>query len=210
MAAYWKPVYTYIRLKWGKLIEEAKDLTQGFFVRAIEKDYFRGYEPAKAAFRTYLRLCVDRFVSNEEAAATRIKRGGELVFLPLDFQGAENDVRRLEIAGGENPEEHFHKEWVRSLFGLALEELRAACETNGKNLHFRLFERYDLEDGVDSKTSYEQLAREFGLTTGNVTNYLAWARREFRKIVLEKVREITATDEEFRAEARALLGVEQL
>jgi hypothetical protein len=31
-------------------------------------------------------------------------------------------------------------------------------------------------------------------------------RRRFREIVLEALREVTATDQEFRAEARALLG----
>jgi len=41
-----------------------------------------------------------------------------------------------------------------------------------------------------------------------VTNYLAGARREFRRIVLDKLRELTATDDEFRREARMLLGVD--
>jgi hypothetical protein len=42
----------------------------------------------------------------------------------------------------------------------------------------------------------------------SVTNHLALARREFRRIVLEKLRELTSTDAEFRREARALLGVD--
>ena len=33
--AYWKPVYKYIRLRWGKDNEEAKDLTQEFFARLL-------------------------------------------------------------------------------------------------------------------------------------------------------------------------------
>ncbi len=40
-------------------------------------------------------------------------------------------------------------------------------------------------------------------------NRLAYARREFRRIVLERLREITATEEEFRAEARVLLGTDE-
>ena len=61
-----------------------------------------------------------------------------------------------------------------------------------------------LED-PDSPPSYKDLAKELDLSVSNVTNYLAAARREFRRIVLEKLRELTATDEEFRREARALL-----
>jgi len=49
---------------------------------------------------------------------------------------------------------------------------------------------------------------ELGLTTVEVTNYLAATRREFRKILLAKLREVTATEDEFRTEARSLLGVE--
>jgi hypothetical protein len=41
-----------------------------------------------------------------------------------------------------------------------------------------------------------------------VTNYLAAARREFRKEVLARLREMTATEAEFQNEARALLGVQ--
>ena len=40
----------------------------------------------------------------------------------------------------------------------------------------------------------------------DVTNYLAFARREFRRLLLEKLREITSSEEELEAEARALLG----
>ena len=79
----------------------------------------------------------------------------------------------------------------------------------GKETHLRLFERYVLDaDDEAPKTSYKALAADFNLATTDVTNYLALARREFRRIVLEKLRELTATDEEFRGEARALLGVD--
>ncbi len=59
-----------------------------------------------------------------------------------------------------------------------------------------------------ANVSYASLAKEFGLEPATVNNYLAAARRDFRRIVLEKLREITATDEEFRTEARSLLGVD--
>ena len=40
-----------------------------------------------------------------------------------------------------------------------------------------------------------------------VVNYLAYARRQFRSIVLDKLaRETCGTEQEFRAEARELFG----
>jgi len=208
VTAYWKPAYKYTRLKWQASNEEAKDLVQGFFVRAFEKGFFADYDPAKASFRTYLRVCLDGFVSNERKAAGRLKRGGAQTLLSLDFDGAEQELRLREPAGGATPEQFFHQEWVRGFFSLAVDQLRAECEARGKAAHFRLFERYDLEEAGAEKTTYEQLAAEEGIPVSSVTNYLAFARRQFRRIVLERLREITGGEQEFRREARFLLGVD--
>src|SRR6476646_3659288 len=70
-ALYWKPVYKFIRHKFGKSNEEAKDLTQGFFASALERDFFRRFDPSKAGFRTYLRLAVERFAATRKEAETR-------------------------------------------------------------------------------------------------------------------------------------------
>src|SRR5579864_8145542 len=74
IAGYWKPVYKYIRVRWNQSNEDAKDLTQAFFTRVLEKQFFTAYDPAKARFRTYLRTCLDAFLSNESKAASRVKR----------------------------------------------------------------------------------------------------------------------------------------
>jgi len=73
---------------------------------------------------------------------------------------------------------------------------------------FRAFERYDLEDAGEGALTYEALAAELGITLTTVTNHLALARRELRRVVLETLREITASEEEFRLEARLVLGVD--
>jgi DNA-directed RNA polymerase specialized sigma24 family protein len=204
---YWKPVYKYVRLKWGKTNEDAKDLTQGFFAVAMEKDFFKNYEPAKARFRTFLRTCLDGFIANENKAAGRLKRGGGARMLPLDFDGAENELRNVTLPADGAPDDYFDREWIRSLFGLAVHELEEFCKSTGKNVHFQLFAKYDLNDEAGKRPTYETLAGEFGISVTDATNYLAFARREFRAVVLQKLRELTASDEEFRDEARRLLGV---
>src|SRR6266849_8052128 len=75
-SAYWKPVYKYVRLRWNRPAEDAQDLTQGFFTEMLERELLAKYEPAKSKLRTYLRLCMDSFVMNQEKAARRQKRGG--------------------------------------------------------------------------------------------------------------------------------------
>lgn len=205
LASYWKPAYKYIRLKWQADNEDAKDLTQGFFANAFEKNHFASYDATKASFQTFLRTCLDGFVANERKAGRRLKRGGDMDHYQLDFATAETELA-AHASTDLSSEDYFHREWVRWMFTLAVDALRRRCDESGRNLHFQLFERYDLHDDAD--VSYASLAEEFDLDTATVNNYLAAVRRDFRRVVLEKLREITATDEEFRTEARSLLGVD--
>lgn len=211
IAAYWMPVYKYVRIKWNKPTEDARDLTQGFFLEAMEKNFFGRYDASKARFRTFLRTCLDGFVANENKAAGRIKRGGAATILSLDFDGAEEQLKIGSPPAANAIDDYFEKEWARSVFSLALESFRALMIESGKVTHLKLFERYVLDaENETPKTSYKALAAEFNVSTSDVTNYLALARREFRRIVLEKLREMTTTDEEYRREARALLGADPL
>ena len=84
VTAYWKPVYKYIRVRWNKSNEDAKDLTQECFARVIEKGFLDSFDPTKARLRTFLRVCVDGHLSNQEKYARRLKRGGgALAPLPI-------------------------------------------------------------------------------------------------------------------------------
>jgi RNA polymerase sigma factor (sigma-70 family) len=208
IAAYWKPVYKYVRLRWDKDSEDAKDLTQDFFCRLMEKDFLAKYEPQRARLRTFLRVCVDHMVANEDKGSRRLKRGGDVEFQSLDFESAEGELRHVEIPSPDRVEDFFEREWVRNVFSLSLERLRQDCEQCGKQTHFQLLELYDIEE-AGKELTYEQVARQFGLKNTDVTNYLAYARREFRRIVLEQLREMTGSEEEFQREAQTLLGMKQ-
>jgi RNA polymerase sigma factor (sigma-70 family) len=207
--AYWKPVYKYVRLRWNRVPEDAQDLTQGFFAEMLERELLKRFDASRSRLRTYLRLCVDSFVMNEDKAALRQKRGGDVPHLALNFVGAEEELENgtidaANIASPESLEEFFEKEWVRSLFTLAVEDLGELCIERKRERAFQLFEAYDL-DGNDN-VSYQQLAREHGITVTDVTNALAWARREFRKIALERLREICGSDDEFHRETEEAFG----
>src|SRR5271154_605131 len=134
-AAYWKPVYKYVRLRWNRPTDGAQDLTQGFFIQVIERGLHEKFDPAKSRLRTYLRVCVDSFVMNEEKAANRLKRGGNLSHVALDFAGAEEELGGAvmdpaKIPSPESLEDFFEKEWIRGLFELAVEDLRRLCEAS--------------------------------------------------------------------------------
>lgn len=194
IALYWKPVYRFIRLKFRKSNEDAKDLTQGFFAAALQRDFFARFDPVKASFRTYLRMAVERFAASQHAAANRQKRGGDIEFEAVGEQ----------VAATESPDQIFEREWEREwqrqLFSLALDDLRAHCDECGKQLQFRVFQDYDL--AAAERPSYAELAVRHGIPETSVTNYLAWARRMVREFVTERLRGTTSGARELRVEMR--------
>jgi RNA polymerase sigma factor (sigma-70 family) len=209
VTAYWRPVFRHVRARWREDDEDAQDLAQGFFAAALEKGWLARFDPGRGRFRTYLLTCLDGYVANERRAGRRLKRGGDASLVPLETTGEDGETRELPLPDGTDLEAQFQREWARSLFSLAVESLRSRCAAAGKEVAFTLFERYDVEGaGADDRPTYAQLGAEHGLPVTQVTNHLHWARRELRAAVLERLREITASEEEFRSEARALLGVE--
>jgi len=206
VAVYWKPVYKYVRLRWRIAADEAQDTTQEFFARAIEKSFFESYDASKARFRTFLRLCLDRFIANERKASARMKRGGGQIVVPLDFQSAEGELLQHDVALPPDLDEYFHREWIRSLCALAVDDLRREYEAAGKRRQFRVFERYDLEAPAGGiALTYTDVAAECDVSPADVTNYLFAARRAFRRALLERLRSVCGTSREFEAEARQLL-----
>ncbi len=192
-SVYWKPLYAYQRFRWKLSNEDAKDLIQGFFQHVVEKDCLTAYDESQASFRTFLRLCFDRYSANEWKSAQRIKRGGAVRMETLDDAvPAAADVEAL-----------FHREWIRNVFALSVAELKHQAS----EAQFEVFSRYDLSD-PNLRPTYSQLSEALGLPATTITNHLAAMRRRLRQIVLQKLRELTATDREYRNEARAVLGIE--
>ena len=73
--AYWYPAYAFIRRQ-GHDADAARDLTQEFFTRVLEKHYFRDADPARGRFRAFLLTSIRHFLSNERDREQALKRGG--------------------------------------------------------------------------------------------------------------------------------------
>lgn len=167
------------------------------FQKAVEKEFFAGYQPGVARFRTYFKTCLDRYVSNELRAAQRQKRGGPAT--ALEFDAAERELERAGAEAFESPDEAFEREWRRQLFTAALVTLKKRAEEQGKQAAFTAFEKYDLCD--PPRPRYEDVARELNVPVTTITNSLSWARGQLRALVLEQLETLTATERELSVEA---------
>jgi DNA-directed RNA polymerase specialized sigma24 family protein len=199
--AYWKPVYTYLRLRWRASADQAEDLTQSFFEHAIARDALGDYDRDRARFRTFLRTCLDRHAIDQHRRATAARRGGGK--LDVDFVGAEAEI----VARGavNDVEAVFDAEWLRNLVQLAIERFEVSMVNRGKATHAALFRDFHTSD---APPSYADAAARHGIAITDVTNWLHVAKREFRKVALELLAELTVDDDDFAAEARAVFGID--
>ena len=201
---YWKPIFQYLRLQWHKGPSEAEEITQEFFVRCLARGTFGSYVEGRVRFRTFVRSCLDHFVLDLQRRDLAQKRGGRRL-PPIDVGAAE--VELVADPATLHTEALFERDWVRSVVDSAVESLRTACARKGKDVHFRVFERLDL-CAVPNKPSYAIVAGDLGISIMDVTNRLSYARRQLRAIILETLRELTASNEELRDEVRIVLGIE--
>lgn len=204
---YWAPVYTYVRVQWRLDVDDACDATQEFFLRAFTRTLFARFDPSKARFRTYVRLCLDSFMANEAKAQRRAKRGGTHQHLPI--HEAEELVSLYAEQDTVRDDALFDREWIRALISSAMAALRTHCASHGKETAFALMHLYDIEAAeAEERPTYSELAQRFDIPITQVTNYLAWARRQLREHVLQTLRAHSGSDREFREDARHYLGID--
>src|SRR6266436_2015231 len=86
--AYWYPLYAFVRRR-GYGEEEAKDLTQSFFAKLLEKNYVADADRSRGKFRTFLLNSLSHFLANEWDKLRCQKRGGALSAISLDADAEE-------------------------------------------------------------------------------------------------------------------------
>lgn len=197
-AVYWRPVYAHFRRKWGKSSDEAKDLTQEFFAALCAKDFLSRLSPDAGRFRSYILAALDNFATLQHRHDTALKRGGGIPRIAIEMNAD------FDPSDAATPEEAFLRSWARTVLDDSLREMEHACHAAGQAVAYELFVMRDVNPPGDADLSYDGLAKRFGIAVTDVTNFLFRARKELRRIVLNRVRDTVTTDEEAEAEMREL------
>lgn len=197
-ALYWRPVYAFIRSRWSRSNEDAKDLTQAFFLWMIETDFVRRADPGRGKFRAFLRTALERFLTDDARRQNRRKRGGDRRHVELPGADDDDILATLHDPGVPSPELALDQAWRRTVLEQALSRVRTAFESSGKATTFRVFEDYFLNDSEE--LDYDRVAARHGISKNDVSNALMQAKRAYRSsiraVVTETVRDRDELDEE--------------
>ena len=132
--AYWLPICVFARRKgWNE--EDAKDLTQQFFARLLERNDFHGLNPSKGKFRTFLLTAFTHFLANEHDRATALKRGGGQKIISLD-QFSPDELGDAATDARFTPATAYDQRWAQTVLQSALRALKNEMTAAGKQAQF--------------------------------------------------------------------------
>jgi RNA polymerase sigma factor (sigma-70 family) len=197
---YWYPLYAYIRRRLGD-VHEARDLTQEFFARLLEKNTLALAQPQRGRFRSYLLTCCKNFLTNEADKARAQKRGGGRAVLAFDFEASDSRYHR-EPGHIETPERAFERQWALTLLEQVLAALRREHETAGKTALFEQLKPFLA--GAGSGVSYADAARVLDMSEGAFKVAVHRLRRRYRELLRDAVAETLSEGESVDGEIRAL------
>jgi DNA-directed RNA polymerase specialized sigma24 family protein len=187
---YWFPLYAFVRRK-GYPEEDAKDLTQAFFSRLLEKHGLSHAASDKGRFRTFLLCSMQNFLNNEWDRARALKRGGAVPAISLE--GIDPETRyRLEPVETLTPDRLFDRRWAQETMSQALARLRAEFDGLGKSQRFDALKGF-LVGGGDFG-SYAAAAEALGVTEQAIKGAVLRLRRRLGELLRQQIAE-TVTDE---------------
>jgi RNA polymerase sigma-70 factor (ECF subfamily) len=198
--AYWYPMYAFVRRR-GHPAHAAEDLTQGFFADLLARDSLKGVDPSKGKFRSFLLASLQHFLANRRDHDKRLKRGGKIPHISLDFDDAESRYQR-EPGHVETPERLFQRRWALTLLARVLEDLEREFNSENKGPIFERLKPTLL--GESDAASHAQVATALGMSAGAVKVAAHRLRNRFRALLQEEIGRTIADPAQFQEEISEL------
>ena len=203
---YWYPLYAFIRRQ-GYEPDQARDLTQEFFVRLLEKNYVGQADHQRGKFRTFLLAAVKHFLFNEADRAAAKKRGGGYAILSVELGTAEESYQ-LEPRHDVTPDKIFERNWAVTLLETTTDRLQCEFAQAGNAKQFEALK--PVLTGESEGVRYSHIAERLGLSEGAVKVAVHRLRRRFRELLRLEVAETVAAprliDEEIHFLSKVLIS----
>lgn len=185
---YWQPVFVSLR-GMGLGEEQARDLTQGFFLHTMKTSLFRKADPLRGKFRSFLMGSLKRYVGSSEIRKERRLRQRGIEMVSLEDTGEA-------VLAGERPDERiFDREWALTTMEAALVRVRVEYETNRGRREFEVLKGFLPTQG-GTPPDYAEAAVQLGTTQGALRTDVSRLRKTFREMLrLEVARTVSAPHE---------------
>lgn len=204
-AAYWRPVYQFLRRE-GRNDDDSRDLTQTFFLRLLERGGIDQVDQSKGRFRSYLLGALKNFLMEQRRNEGRLKRGGGAIIESIDSAGTDTSPG-LQIADSSvsAPDAWFDREWALAVMDRSLQRVQADFERAGKSSQFDVLKPWLIGD--TENLSQSDAAAVLGSTVGAVKVMIHRLRKDFREAIQCEIAQTVPQAEDIADEIRYLLEV---
>lgn len=200
---YWYPLYAHVR-RFGYDPHTARDLTQEFFARLIEKKYLSAADRRRGRFRGFLLTAFKCFLANEWDRAVAQKRGGGCEVVWLDSLSAEERYR-FEPVDTLTADQLFDRRWALDLLARVRERLANEFTAAGKTERFQALEQF--LPGSQPTESQGAVGERLGLTENAVKQEVHRLKKRYVEWLREEVAQTVAHPDEVDEELRHLVDV---
>ena len=200
---YWRPVYGFIRRQ-GIRIQEAEDLTQGFFSLLLERRDFDAVRKEKGRLRSYLLTSLKHFLASEQRRAMTLKRGKGQRLVPLEELRANQRVE-MEPADPLSADRLYERRWALTLMEQVLRRLRDEYRAAGNAALFdSLKQLLPDEPGAPSRA---EIALQLGMTDNALRQAFHRFRHRYQLLLREEISHTVAVASDVEDELRHLITV---
>lgn len=201
--AYWLPICVFARRK-GRNEEDAKDMTQQFFARLLERKDFHGLDPARGKFRAFLLAAFTHFLANEYDRANALKRGGGQTIISLDQIPADKlgDILPAEEF---SPGKLYDLRWAKTILETAFGQLEREMIEADKQAAFGALKCFLTANATPGE--YAQIAEKLGVEASSLPMQVHRLRQRYREFVREEVAQTVSGPVELEEEMRHLFAV---
>lgn len=200
---YWKPIYSFVRRE-GRRIEDAQDLTQGFFASLLERRDFNSVRREKGRLRSYLLVALKHFLASDHTRAIAVKRGGGQSLVPIE-QLSSHERSYPEPADDLTADRIYERRWALTVLDQVITRLAGEYETAGNEGLFIRFKQLLLDD--DDRVSQAAIASELGMNENAIKQAYHRFRRRYREVLREEIAHTVAVPGEVEEELRHLIAV---
>ena len=200
---YWQPLYAYIRHQ-GAGPDDARDLTQGFFVELLEKDFLADVDPEKGRFRSFLLASLRHYLSHERDKTRALKRGGGTTTLSLDVEAGEADYA-LRPTEAMTPVDVFERRWAMTVLERAMNRLGDESVTTGNGTQFEQLKQYLAS--AEPQEPYREAGEALGISEGAVATAVHRLRQRYGQCLRAEIAETVVNPAEVGDELRHMLEV---
>jgi RNA polymerase sigma-70 factor (ECF subfamily) len=197
---YWYPLYAFIRRR-GNSSEDAKDLTQAFFLSLLKGGSIGRADQSRGRFRSFLLGAANHFLAREWAKEQAQKRGGGQQVLSLDLAAAESRFA-LEPAHPDTPDKAFDREWARILLDTVLTRLESEYRQEGKAGLFEALKQ--TLAGTSETQPHAVTAVQLKMNEGAVRVAVHRLRGRYRELLRAEIADTVASPDEVKSELRHL------